>query len=202
MYYCVTGKLIYTEPQFAVVSCGGVGYKCYTTLTTQNMLPAIGQEVTLYTHLNGREDVLDLYGFYTLEECRAFRQLTGVSGVGPKSAIAILSDMTPDQLALCIAAGDAKTLSRAPGIGPKAAQRLILELRDKMADQQFTQSPVGQAAAQAAENNSSIGEAVGALCALGYSQTEAVRALAGAPKDIPTGELVKYGLKRMGSGKK
>lgn len=201
MYYCVTGKLIYTEPQMAVVSCGGVGYKCVTTLKTQTALPPLGKEVTLYTHLNVREDALDLYGFFTPEECRAFRQLTGVSGVGPKSALAILSDMSPDQLALCIAAGDAKTLSRAPGIGPKAAQRLILELRDKMSVEDLTGSAAGRTALQAADGGSSIGEAVSALCALGYSQTEAVHALSGSSPETPVEELIKRGLKTLASGK-
>lgn len=200
MYYCVTGTLIYTEPQLAVVSCGGVGYKCVTTLKTQAALPPIGKEVTLYTHLNVREDALDLYGFITPEECRSFRQLTGVSGVGPKSALAILSDMSPDQLALCIAAGDAKTLSRAPGIGPKAAQRLILELKDKITTDQLDGS-VGTAAAQAGNSESSVGEAASALCALGYSQMEAVKALSGLPPELPVEELVKRGLKALASRK-
>lgn len=199
MYYCVTGTLIYTEPQFAVVNCGGVGYKCITTLKTQAALPPLGKEVTLYTHLNVREDALDLYGFFTPEECRAFRQLTGVSGVGPKSALAILSDMSPDQLALCIAAGDAKTLARAPGIGPKAAQRLILELRDKMTAEQT--GAVGNTAMQAADSASSVGEAVSALCALGYSQMEAVKALSGASPETPVEELIRRGLKALASGK-
>lgn len=199
MYYCVTGKLIYTEPAFAVVSCGGVGYRCATTMKTQAALPSLGGEVTLYTHLNVREDALELYGFFTPEECRAFRQLIGVSGVGPKSALAILSDMTPDQLALCIASGDAKTLSRAPGIGPKAAQRLILELRDKMTGEQLGNA--AGAAAQAADTASSMGEAVSALCALGYSQMEAVKALSGLSQDMPVEELIKRGLKALAAGK-
>lgn len=200
MYYCVTGTLIYTEPQMAVVDCGGVGYKCVTTLRTQAALPPVGKEVTLYTHLNVREDALDLYGFFTPQECRSFRQLTGVSGVGPKSALAILSDMSPDQLALCIASGDAKTLARAPGIGPKAAQRLILELRDKMTPDQMD-GPAGAVAAQAGKTDSGVGEAVSALCALGYSQMEAVQALSGLSPELPVEELVKRGLKALASRK-
>lgn len=197
MYYSLTGTLLHTEPQFAVVSCGGVGYKCYTTLKTMAALPALGKEITLYTHLNVREDALDLYGFFTQAECRSFRQLTGVSGVGPKSALAILSDMSPEQLALCIAAGDAKALARAPGIGPKAAQRLILELRDKITDEQLSGSAVAATAAQAADARSNIGEAVSALCALGYGQTEAVQALTGAAPETPVEELIKQGLKKL-----
>lgn len=120
MYYCVTGKLIHVEPYLAVVSCGGVGYKCMTTMTTLSCLPPAGGEVTLYTHLNVREDALDLYGFYTQAERTAFQMLIGVSGVGPKSALAVLSDMTPDQLSLAVASGDAKSLRNARASGRRS----------------------------------------------------------------------------------
>lgn len=129
MYYCVTGKLLHVEPYLAVVSCGGVGYKCMTTMTTLSCLPPAGGEVTLYTHLNVREDALDLYGFYTQAERTAFQMLIGVSGVGPKSALAVLSDMTPDQLSLAVASGDAKSRCNAPGIGPKVASGSSSSLR-------------------------------------------------------------------------
>lgn len=132
MYYCVTGKLIHVEPYLAVVSCGGVGYKCMTTMTTLSCLPPAGREVTLYTHLNVREDALDLYGFYTQAERTAFQMLIGVSGVGPKSALAVLSDMTPDQLSLAGRVGRREEPAQRAGIGPKVAQRIILELKDKL----------------------------------------------------------------------
>ncbi len=140
MFYSLTGKL-------AVVECGGVGYRCMTSLTTLSCLPPAGERVTLYTHLNVREDALDLFGFYSMNELDAFKKLIGVSGVGPKSALAILSDMTPDRLALCIASGDAKSLTRAPGVGVKLAQRLILELKDKISKAELA-SGVGEAAVQ------------------------------------------------------
>lgn len=197
MYYSVTGRLIYTEPGLAVVECGGVGYKCMTTLTTQSVLPPLGKEATLYTHLNVREDALDLYGFATQEECTSFKLLTSVSGVGPKSALALLSGMTPDQLALCIASGDAKSLTRAPGIGPKAAQRLILELRDKITDEQLG-SGLGDAGGGIVPGmQTGAGEAVSALCALGYSQSEAAKALSGLDTSLPVDELIRQGLKRL-----
>ena len=130
MIYSITGKLVCMEPGFAVVEAGGVGYRCSTTTGTLAKLPPRGQEVTLLTHLYLREDVLELFGFFTEEELRCFRLLIGVSGVGPKAALAILSALSPQKLMLAIAAGDAKAV-KAPGVGPKLSQRIILELRDK-----------------------------------------------------------------------
>lgn len=196
MYYSVTGKLIHTEPYLAVVSCGGVGYKCMTTMSTLSCLPSVGEEVTLFTHLNVKEDALDLYGFYAMNELRAFRLLIGVSGVGPKSALSILSDMTPDSLSLCIASGDAKSLTRAPGVGAKLAQRLILELKDKVGGEQLAVG-VGEVAAQLRSDASNMSEAVAALCALGYSQSQAAQALAGLAADTPVDEMIRHGLKAM-----
>ncbi|MEM1486285.1 Holliday junction branch migration protein RuvA [Oscillospiraceae bacterium PP1C4] len=196
MYYSLTGKLLHMEAHLAVVSCGGVGYKCLTTMTTLSCLPPVGSETTLYTHLNVREDALDLYGFYTMNELNAFKMLIGVTGVGPKSALAILSDLTPDKLALCIASGDVKSLTRAPGIGPKAAQRLILELKDKITNEQLT-AGVGGVAIQLKSDTSNMSEAVSALCVLGYSQSQAAQALAGLAADMPVDEMIKHGLKAM-----
>ncbi|MBE6906651.1 MAG: Holliday junction branch migration protein RuvA [Ruminococcaceae bacterium] len=194
MYYSLTGKLVHTEAYLAVVDCGGVGYKCMTTMTTLSCLPSVGGQTTLYTHLNVREDALDLYGFYTLAELSSFKMLIGVSGVGPKSALAVLSDMTPDRLALCIASGDSKSLTRAPGIGPKVAQRLILELKDKITNEELA-AGVGNVSAQLSNESSKVGEAVAALCALGYSQSQAAQALAGVSPDAAVDEMIKYGLK-------
>ena len=194
MYYSLTGKLVHTEAYLAVVECGGVGYKCMTTMTTLSCLPPVGGQTTLYTYLNVREDALDLYGFYTLAELSSFKMLIGVSGVGPKSALAILSDMTPDRLALCIASGDSKSLTRAPGIGPKVAQRLILELKDKITNEELA-AGVGNVNMQLSKESSNIGEAVAALCALGYSQSQAAQALAGVSPDTAVDEMIKYGLK-------
>lgn len=196
MYYSLTGKLIHTEAHLAVINCGGVGYKCMTTLTTLSCLEPVGSEATLYTYLNVREDALDLFGFYTMGELNAFKMLIGVSGVGPKSALAILSDMTPDRLALCIASGDAKSLTRAPGIGPKVAQRLILELKDKITNDELA-AGVGEVAVQLKSDASNMSEAVSALCVLGYSQSQAAQVLAGLSADMPVDEMIKHGLKAM-----
>lgn len=196
MFYSLTGKLIHTEAYLAVVECGGVGYRCMTSLTTLSCLPPVGERVTLYTHLNVREDALDLFGFYSMNELDAFKKLIGVSGVGPKSALAILSDMTPDRLALCIASGDAKSLTRAPGVGVKLAQRLILELKDKISKAELA-SWVGEAAVQIGADGSGMNEAAAALCTLGYSQSQAAEALAGLAADLPVDELIRQALKKV-----
>ena len=196
MFYSLTGKLIHTEAYLAVVECGGVGYRCMTSLTTLSCLPPAGERVTLYTHLNVREDALDLFGFYSMNELDAFKTLIGVSGVGPKSALAILSDMTPDRLALCIASGDAKSLTRAPGVGVKLAQRLILELKDKISKAELA-SGVGEAAVQIGADGSGMNEAAAALCTLGYSQSQAAEALAGLAADLPVDELIRQALKKV-----
>ena len=196
MFYSLTGKLIHTEAYLAVVECGGVGYRCMTSLTTLSCLPPAGERVTLYTHLNVREDALDLFGFYSMNELDAFKKLIGVSGVGPKSALAILSDMTPDRLALCIASGDAKSLTRAPGVGVKLAQRLILELKDKISKAELA-SGVGEAAVQIGADGSGMNEAAAALCTLGYSQSQAAEARAGLAADLPVDELIRQALKKV-----
>ena len=132
MIYSLDGTLTYFDQNFAVVSCGGVGFKCFTTLTTLQSLPGVGKPVQLFTYLSVREDALDLYGFATTAELDCFKLLISVNGVGPKAALAILSELSADRLAVCIAGGDAKSLTRAPGIGKKIAERIVLELKDKM----------------------------------------------------------------------
>ena len=132
MIYSLDGTLTYFDQNFAVVSCGGVGFKCFTTLTTLQSLPGVGKPVQLFTYLSVREDALDLYGFATTAELDCFKLLISVNGVGPKAALAILSELSADRLAVCIAGGDAKSLTHAPGIGKKIAERIVLELKDKM----------------------------------------------------------------------
>lgn len=200
MYYSVTGTVLHAEPYLAVIGCCGVGYKCMTTLTTLSCLPPVGGEATLYTHLNVREDALDLYGFYTQAELNAFKMLIGVSGVGPKSALAILSDMTPDKLALCIAAGDSKSLRAAPGIGPKAAQRIILECKDRIGTSELS-GEMSEVASQLRHETTNMSEAASALAALGYSPTESAKALAGLAVDMPVEDMIKHGLKVLSGGR-
>lgn len=176
MIYSLNGTLTHTEPGVAVISCGGVGFKCLTTSSTINTLPAVGKEAFLYTHLNVREDALDLYGFATEQELHCFRLLIGVSGVGPKAALSILSETTPSQFAFSVASGDAKALTRAPGIGNKTAQRIVLELKDKISGEQAASSLLEGAPAPAVSGGNA-GEAVSALVVLGYSNAEAIGAV-------------------------
>ena len=203
MIYSVTGKLLLVEPGFAVVEAGGVGYRCSTTTSTLAKLPPRGQEVTLLTHLYLREDVLELFGFFTEEELRCFRLLIGVSGVGPKAALAILSTLTPQKLMLAIAAGDAKAV-KAPGVGPKLSQRIILELRDKFSTEDLTGGVAaaggGGLSFLAGEDSSAQGEAVAALVSLGYGQTEAAAAIAKLDASLAVDELIKGALKRLSRG--
>ena len=204
MIYSVTGKLIAMEPGFAVVEAGGVGYRCSTTTSTLAKLPGRGREVTLLTYLYLREDVLELFGFYTEEELRCFRLLIGVSGVGPKVALAILSALTPQKLMLAIAAGDAKAV-KVPGVGPKISQRIILELRDKFSAEDLAGGISAGGGSDfsflaGSDAPSAQGEAVAALVSLGYSQTEAASAIAKLDPELPVDELIKGALKRLSRG--
>lgn len=202
MIYSLNGKLILSEPNSAVVECGGVGYKCTVTLKTSAALPEIGANVFLYTYLALREDAADLFGFLSKEEMNAFKLITSVNGVGPKVGIAILSEFTPEYLYTYIAAGDHKALTAAGGVGPKLAQRIVLELKDK----------IGSAPREININNSSavnisdlpkdnIRSAVAALVSLGFLQVEANRAVQGIDSSLPTEEIIKQALARLSSGK-
>ncbi|MBQ3903768.1 MAG: Holliday junction branch migration protein RuvA, partial [Eubacterium sp.] len=133
MIYNVKGVLSYADPAFAVVECGGVGFKCFISVTTLRQLPSVGKEVNLFTHMAVREDAIDLYGFYELSELEAFKLLITVSGVGPKAAMAILSALPPDRLSIAVSSGDVRSIQQANGVGKKTAERVVLELKDKMA---------------------------------------------------------------------
>lgn len=192
MIYSVSGTLLVSEPSLAVVECSGVGYKCNISLNTAKHLPKVGDNVFLYTYLNVREDAVDLFGFYDKKECDAFKMLTSVSGVGPKAGLSILSEFTPDTLAVALASADAKALTRASGVGIKLAQRIVLELKGKIANDDITFS---EESAVNTTGGGSFGEAVSALTSLGYTASEASAALKGAPTDATTEELIKTGLK-------
>ena len=144
------GTLIHTEPGVAVVECGGIGFKCMISQNTQRTLPPNGEKVKIFTLLNVREDALDLFGFASRNECGCFKMLTSVTGVGPKAALSILSELSPEQVAMAAASGDSKALTRASGVGPKLAQRIVLELKDKVKKLGAPAgSPLGAAAAVA-----------------------------------------------------
>ena len=133
MFYYLNGKITVLEAGRAVVDCAGVGYACHCSNYTQSQL-RVGEEHRLFTHVNVKEDAFDIYGFSGKEELRLFEQLTAVTGVGPASALAILSVLSPDQLTLAIMTGDEKSITRAKGVGAKSAKRIILELKDKIGD--------------------------------------------------------------------
>ncbi len=181
----------------AVIECGGVGFKCFTTLQTLRRLPPVGSEAKLFTHMHIREDILDLYGFAEMEELNCFKLLIAISGVGPKAGLAILSEMTAQQLAVCIATGDSTSIKRAPGIGAKLAQRIVLELKDKMGPTAGIHEAFegGQGPALSASENTA--QAVSALLVLGYSQSEAAAALAKLNADLPVEDLIKQALKNL-----
>ena len=193
MIYSLSGKLIHTEPELAVVECGGVGYGCKTTFNTLQKI-AGESEVMLYTYLSVREDAAELYGFADREELKCFRLLISVSGVGPKAALSILSGMNTQQFALCVATADSKALTKVKGIGAKTAQRIILELKDKLAGE--TISVRGQSAQPAAVSaaGSNIAEAVTALEVLGYTEGEALSVLSKLDPALPVEELIKKSL--------
>ena len=198
MFYCLTGKIIRTDANAVVLDCGGVGFFLNTTLTTSSKVGSKGNTATLYTHLSVKEDALDLYGFIDEAELDFFRLLISVTGVGPKAALSILSLLTPDKLAMCIASGDSKTITKAPGIGPKIAQRIVLELKDKMKSAMpvfASDSFVQEVAAVSSSSNTS--QAVEALAALGYAQNEAAVAVSKLDASLSTEELIKKALKAL-----
>ena len=198
MFYYVSGTVAQIEPYLAVIDCGGVGYACRTTNYTISKLN-MGKSAKLYTHMYVREDLVELYGFASESELGCFRMLIGVSGVGPKAALAILSSNTPEGLAMAIVSGNEKALTSAPGIGKKIAQRIILELKDKLAKGQLSTGG-GESFAGGItvipENKAS--EASAALAVLGYSQSEIAVALNGIDLDaLPLEDVVRKALKKM-----
>lgn len=194
MIYSVRGKLIHTEISAAVVECGGVGYLCQTTMNTLKTLK-LNSEVTLYTYLNVREDAVDLFGFATQSELATFKTLISVSGVGPKAGLSILSELTAEQVAMAIATDDIKTITRAQGIGKKIAQRIILELKDKLAKSEQTQTGSVQMP-QAAGGN--VPKAIEALGVLGYTPADVSPVLANFDAGLPVEQLIAMTLKQMG----
>lgn len=199
MFYYVEGMVALLKQGLAVIDCGGVGYACHASQNTIGKLK-IGARARLLTYLNVREDIFELYGFIDEEEQSCFEMMIGVSGVGPKAALSILSVAPPDRLALSIITGDEKMLMQAPGIGKKIAQRIVLELRDKMSKEQLetasSVSPVAMAAASGGVNHTQ--EAVAALMVLGYSQAEALQAMEGMDAaQMEAEEIIRQCLKKL-----
>ena len=197
MIASLNGKLIYKDENTAVVECGGVGMRCLVAQTTFAVLPSVGENVFLYTYLAVREDALDLFGFAEQSELEAFKLITSVSGVGPKIGLAILSCFTADKLFLFIASSDAKALTAASGVGIKLAQRIVLELKDKVSDYAIGDTAVNVTATVNASANSNSKDAISALVSLGYSQSEASLAVGGLDLTLSTDELIKQALKTL-----
>lgn len=202
MFYSLTGKVVFFDTSCIAVDCNGVAYRCFATLNTIKKSARTGATVTLYTYLSVREDAMELFGFAEKEELDFFKLLIGVSGVGPKAGLAILSELTPSQLSMCIASGDVKSITRANGVGPKIAQRVVLELKDKIA--KLAPSGVSseqlEGMQQASQQGSTSAQAVDALVALGYGQTEAARAVARLDINLTVEEMIKAALKELMRG--
>ena len=196
MFYYVSGTVAEIGPNLAVIDCGGVGYACATTNYTIPRLKK-GERAKLFTYLHVREEIFELFGFSSQQELSSFKMLIGVSGVGPKAALAILSSTTPNNLALSIVTGDEKALTAAPGIGKKIAQRIILELKDKLAKEQTSCSSDGPVPVIAAGGANKAGEASVALAVLGYGTPEIAAALKGVDMEQPLEEIIRQALKKM-----
>ena len=193
MYYYIKGKLAHKDTDFVVIDAGGVGYKINTSLTSMQLFGEMGGEAMAYTYLHVREDVQDLYGFATKEEREMFLRLLAISGVGPKAALSILSVATPSKLAVAVLTSDVKLITKASGVGPKMAQRVILELKDKLKDSDLN---IDEADAIEADMSQADGknDAISALVVLGYSATEAQQAVKNIDGSLDTEEIVKKAL--------
>ncbi len=197
MFYYLEGKIALLDANLAVVDCGGVGYACFASNYTLSNL-RVGETHRLFTHCNIKEDAFDIYGFSSRDELRLFELLIGVTGVGPASALAILSVLNPDQLTLSILTGDEKAITRAKGVGAKSAKRIILELKDKIGGElDFSDGPAAPGPVLP-QKNSKVALATAALSELGYSQAEAAAALKGADAEsLSVEELIRFGLRAM-----
>lgn len=202
----IRGRLEYVdlEEGMAVLETGGIGYQILLSGRDLELLPSAGEEVRLYTYLQVRDDAFVLYGFFTREDRKLFGQLLGVSGIGPKGALGILSGLSADDLRFAVLADDAKTIAKAPGIGLKTAKKLILELRDKLSlEEAFEARLAGEKAREGAEPSAGLtaarNEAVEALTALGYSSSEALKAVrqVEAADGMDVEEILKAALKYM-----
>ena len=189
------GVLLRKEPPALMLDVGGVGYELEAPMTTFYELPAVGERVTLYTHLVVREDAHLLYGFVREAQRRLFRELLKVNGVGPRVALAVLSGLSDEEFSRCVAEEDIARLTKVPGIGRKTAERLVIELRDKLPKD--VPLPASTAAGPAAPGDP-VSEAVSALVALGYKPNEASRAVRGAStKGLSAEEIIRQALKGM-----
>ena len=201
MFYYLKGELAYCSLNTCVIDCNGVGYKLTVSQnTSSSLLSKVGNKVTLYTHLSVREDGVELFGFGSGEERECFNNLTSVSGVGPKAAMSILSSMTPNNLALAICTEDTRSIAKAPGIGPKSAARIVLELKDKMSKDLFSSSSASEklnTPPQKSLLKGNISEASEALMVLGYDKSTILSVISNIDPELDVGEIVRLALKKL-----
>ena len=199
MIYCLTGKIVKKSMNAVVLSCGGVGYYAQCPASVAGALPGVGKEATIYTVMSVTENDMSLYGFATEQQQACFEMLTAVSGVGPKVGLAILSVMEPQRVALAISAGDHKAFKAASGVGPKLAQRIVLELKDKVSKGFVDGISLEDVAGASADTQASQGssQAIAALVSLGYSQSEAALAVSKIDAALPVEEIIKLALRSM-----
>ncbi len=197
MIYSLTGKIVHTDVGGLAVQCGGVAFYCAASFNTLRRVGGIGADVTLYTYLSVREDAMELFGFHDAQELQCFKLLIGVTGVGPKAALAILSQFEPERLALCVASGDAKSITKAQGVGNKLAQRVVLELKDKFKTEVPAAFGAEVEAAGVASASANCEEAVSALEMLGYSRSEASAAVGKLDSALPTETLIRQALRNL-----
>ena len=196
MFYYLNGTITHIEPYLAVIDCGGVGYACHTTANTLSYL-SINEKAKIYTYCHIKEDAFDIYGFYTESERRSFKMLIGVSGVGPKAALSILSSNTPEGFAASVITNNEMALTSAPGIGKKIAQRIILELKDKLSKDSFNFSAGGISPIGDGKSLSKATDAASALAVLGYTQSEISSVMNGLETDQPLEAIIRQALKKM-----
>lgn len=194
MIYSLNGELIHKEAGLAVVECGGVGYSCRTTYNTLARLGDTGSGVRLFTYLHVTQDGIMLFGFGDRQELECFKLLLGVSGVGPKAALSILSDIDPNSFALAVASGDHKRLTKSKGVGPKMAQRIVLELKDKLSKERSIIRTSDLPAYSPVPSGGAVSEAVDALMVLGYTRDEAEGAVSGLDSSLTAEELIRKAL--------
>lgn len=200
MFYYLRGELAYREGNICVIDCGGVGYKLTVSMiTADSLLTKLGKQVKLYTHLAVREDGIEMFGFGSNEEKECFNKLISVSGIGPKVALSILSTHTPEKLAFAIATDDVALIAKTPGIGKKTAQRIILELKDKLsiemsADYESTKTI---SASNFGSKNPNLSEATEALMVLGYDKSTILAALRGVDPTMDAADIIKAVLKKL-----
>ncbi len=200
MISSVNGILKIKDHSFVVIECGGIGFKCFITDNTYSKIGNIGEQTFLYTYLSVKEDALDLFGFSSVSEHDMFKLITGVSGVGPKIGLALLSSFTPENIQLFIASSDAKSLTAASGVGIKLAQRIVLELKDKVGSVSS-----GEISAEISNIGNAVSipntkEAIMALTSLGYSQSEASLAVGRLDPSLSVNDLIKQALKSLARG--